>query len=464
MLETLSWCLRPSITDRGHDLARAVGILFVLSVPAALLALRAKTGRDWKIIAVVEFGMILLSSCLLPSLGTAGQSIPVVPGVDLLQSGHVGNYDVDVIRTQTIDGLTDWLTRQSLRAPADAEKQIFNDYISSGWCFVVAHLRQQGGTATPHPLAISFPANEPVFPMRATALAGSTTAVELMIVADRKASADGFECVVCDTFKLGGGGSTLIRNAPPEQSKAYRASAVHLTIAQPDVMSRLWDGCVITKLSAQLRPEQMKSDVKIQLAPFDHASQQQFQTASSRRSMLLAALLLAAMGWAFISAGMRFVTPPITRKGWIAGQCIIGGIIVGTMLTIYLRTPVIPTIEARRSMIASVFSQSNRYQAIQTAARDGTLDSSMADDPQQIIEHLKAANIDHPETNLFTDRPVEFRRTPGNYFISRDESGQTYLGLVGIWGDEARILLLPPKKSAVSPTTIDLDHPLIPTD
>ena len=82
-----------------------------------------------------------------------------------------------------------------------AAKAVVTDYIRAGWVFVAAELRRDaGGVSYPHPIALTFPAKEPVYPMRLTGQSGGPVALDLYVIADGEAKCEGLETEFCDAF------------------------------------------------------------------------------------------------------------------------------------------------------------------------------------------------------------------------------------------------------------------------
>ena len=124
--------------------------------------------------------------------------------------------------------------------------------LRQGWHFVAAKLRREGGAALdPHPLGLTFKTQQPVYPMRMTALSGSPVALELFVVAERGASAPGLTTEFRDLFLYKG--------------SYVRSSRYPVSIAHPRVGDVMWPGSWLTRLSAVLGPEEMGKDLVIRL-------------------------------------------------------------------------------------------------------------------------------------------------------------------------------------------------------
>jgi hypothetical protein len=120
-------------------------------------------------------------------------------GVDVIRAQTVGVYDVQIIRSSRSDELIRWLNLNQFSFH-DSDKQVFDDYLRSGWCFVVAKINPSAaGSHTPNiayeglaaPLIMRFPAKNPIYPLALTSTAGQDTQVLLYVASQRKMKTDG---------------------------------------------------------------------------------------------------------------------------------------------------------------------------------------------------------------------------------------------------------------------------------
>lgn len=139
---------------------------------------------------------VLLSSALLvPSFTTA--SLEGMRGVEILHTGSVGGYDVQVIRSDDPGDLIIWLQEYDFHFD-EADTQMFQTYINQEWCFVVASIdpikdllstrgRFEGLVS---PLVMRFPVERPVYPMALTGSGGFETTVLLYLLSEMKMNSD----------------------------------------------------------------------------------------------------------------------------------------------------------------------------------------------------------------------------------------------------------------------------------
>lgn len=326
MLVSASMSLRQRLI---HDLGKPWEVilwLLALAAPSILVTIfvRPPGSRPWLMrLAVYLPVVLLLASALVPSLAKS-ESAEEGQGVALLSTTRVGNYDVSVLKATSARDLSVWLQQQHLHQLPPAGAEAVEDYIGRGWCFAVAVLRPEGpDPATPHPIMATFPASAPVFPMQLTALAGSRTHVDLVVVADQRAEAAGFHLVACDVF-----------------DNTYKTKNERLSIQSPAVRSLLWNGCVVSHLIANLEPVQMQRDVTIELTKFS-PHRDSMWTARGRNELVLTVL---ALGTLPLVAMATITLKGRSRPSRGAAKLMLGsaGLVLLAALGVRLLLPVIP--------------------------------------------------------------------------------------------------------------------------
>lgn len=414
MLISASMSLRPRLM---HDLGKpwaAAPYLFILLAPPLLVTLLIKDPikRRAARTRAIAFSLVLalLMSILLPSLSKASASMSSQPsGINILSAQRVGDYDVTVLKARSADDLSLWLTDRKLQPLSPAGRSIADSYIAGHWCFAVAQLHLDGNKlAIPHPLSITFPATTPVFPMRLTALAQTTTRVELVVVANQQAQAPGFHLTCCDRFSL--------------HYDDWGAANTGLTIGHPAIADLLWKDCIVSKLTADLRPAQMTSDVNVGLAAF--APHRDTNWTSRGRNELIKTILtygtlLLATAVALAFRGRRLPSRSIAR--------LLGLLILALLLTcagIYAMLPVTPVsstdrmgfLWARKSVIALATVLETHTDELRSAGAE--LGSRVA----AIVQ----AN---PETatNDLQGAPRRWECSPGNLGLSRNKKNTIVL-------------------------------------
>ena len=195
LLRTLSLNVQPEIvhrewenawSEKGWIAAAAMVLLW------ALIVISAGTMPRWAAMLLLLF-LVLLASTLVSAgaifRASSDQLGRETPGVKVERNEVVGNYEVSLLKAEAAEALNQWLDQNGFASFSAEGDTIVADYIRQGWHFVAAKLRREGGEALdPHPLGLTFKAQKPVYPMRLTALSGSSVALELFVVSERGAS------------------------------------------------------------------------------------------------------------------------------------------------------------------------------------------------------------------------------------------------------------------------------------
>ena len=448
MLTTLTVCLGPKVIHDLHEDTWPVVLLLILLVPAALLSVFRKGGLDpdgvfWLVL------WCLLALMFMGALGGAGQDEPATAGAVASSTQRVGSYDVSILRAKDGDSLSRWLTDNGLR-PLDAEAgRIVGDYIADGWCFAVARLRREGG-AVPHPIMATFPTAKPVYPMRLTALAGSKTHVELYVIADAMAQAKGFALAAADSFdkvstntdwRAGG----PYRAVPPDESPQdliLGARTTGLAIGNAEVTQLGWDGCVISRLEADLAPKDMKTDVDMSLAPVEPFRETVFSWAGRLRAVGLVLLWCAVALIVLVTVVCRKRRRPTRRvlaaMGLVAAVTVLvaAGVAFSHRAISVGRDVRLGEAQVRQIEVGKIA----RVMAMRGLLHGGMTRAQWEAFPKRAeqLEYVRPGGID----NAFTGGPMRYERSPGN-FSTRVVDGHTWFCTYDRYGIETRVCKLP---------------------
>jgi len=374
------------------------------------------------------FVLLFVPTCslFLPSLGSAGASgaLPVVPGVSVLQAHRVGGYDVRVLRADTAHVLSDWLARGGFRRPDAAAQVILDHYISEQWCFAVASLAVVAdGPSAPHPLRVSFPSPTPIYPMRLTRLPGSDVDLELYVIADDSAGHPFLNVEFADRYAA--------RFDATWQETQFKGT-VSRRVGLRDLCDLMWDGCVLTRLSATVRPEQMTDDLRLQLTEGRLRRRTLYSARGARETAvfyglfgLLVTAFVMALRTVFRDSPRRAVT--LTLAGVLVAISCLGALATYVLLP---RVEVGPTYRGGKGGRGPLLAMYQMRSTAQILAAQGTIDLDMTD------EEIAAAFIDalgdeeygyaEPGENPYLGGPVRREKSPGNFWIERLD-GKTYL-------------------------------------
>ncbi len=158
----------------------------VLPVPG-LPAVEAVTGGD-------PLAYLDRATAPAPAVGSsAGGADTAAPPIDVIGRETVGGYDVARLGAGDAGALDDWLDRNGYVLPAGAGP-ILGEYVDEGWRFVAIRLAP-GAEGRLKPLAVSFPTERAVYPMRLAQLGTEPVNLTLYTLADGERSVDGLDSV-----------------------------------------------------------------------------------------------------------------------------------------------------------------------------------------------------------------------------------------------------------------------------
>jgi hypothetical protein len=399
----------------------------------------------WLVLGVLGVFLIALFRGASMHLGGADAG----PTVQVRGTQRVGNYDTSVLRAETADALSEWFSANGLKALGSRGRRIVDDYIADGWCFLVSRLRnEKGALATPHPLQITFPAAQPVYPMKLTAVADSTTRVELFVIADSCAEARGFRCIVRDVFRY----VDKKRDAWPYGAMPYfeAAATYDLAIGHPDVASLMWDDCAVTRLSADLGPKDMTEDINIRLTG-DRTPRRMTAYSGQGRADIVRALSVCAIMplLVFLMAAFRLRRPWRLWKG--IGILLLVALVPAVAMVTYHSLPTVP-VHAGGGM-PRCWAQSHIGTLIrhpQLLKAEDPIPRPISPQQRERIPDLIDEFSPGGSVNPFSGERMRDERSPGNYSV-RVVDGVTYLCLYDGDAREYRVEFSPAPAQATQP-------------
>lgn len=423
-MKTLAFCLQPPVTHFMPDwfVTVCVTILIVSGVVAMVWLVRL-TARSLVEVLVVVALLAILAGMLLPALATARSDARMpspVLGVRVERQTEVGNYSVSLLRAQTPDALNEWLKRNGFMAVPDSGRDAVADYVRSGWCFAAAVLnRAEAGTSTPHPIRFDFLCAQAVYPMKLTALGGATPRVELYVVADRKASSRLLALDFCDSYsEIHEMKSEAVDDDPRTlygRSRLFSGMTFDQNIGHPEIVGVLWSGCVVTKLSGSIRPEEMKEDLTFTWAEPGASRRHPFTTRGAAVMAVSAGVsLLSLMVFPALFFRKRLAEPG--GRAWFVGRILTPTVLLLGVLgaAFYL---VVPKTEIHISSLSSMLSDV-RFRHGVKYSYSSTIEA-VAKDIEERCELIHYRNA-------FTGEPVvRGDASPGNYDIRRSD-GRLY--------------------------------------
>lgn len=358
---------------------------------------------------VVLASFLLLSSMLLPTLGTAGMRGSSSSDVTELASARVGVFETKTITAKTSSALLDWLRENEFAVSTNAEP-VIADYIKRGWVFVASKLSREHSTAATnsiHPLSFTFRTEQPVYPMRLTGVDAGPLQVELYVFGSQRAEADNFIAATC-----------VAATFPAESSWRSRVSD-QIPVMHP--VLRTWaQGCpVVTKLTATLTPTQMQEDVMLRWAPFIpyrhvvYSERGAFITSASwATGLMLGAFLLFFLG-------------TIVRRSWKSALPRVALGVTGFALMVLIGVyAVLPKVSVQTGRFHAAFVQHTLRNLALTV-----LGGWEVSPPKSLVEARRAVVFESGmrTNNFLLGGSIREEDSPGNYVIRQSTNGFEFL-------------------------------------
>lgn len=375
---------------------------------------RVSKGRQSVLEVFVIFALLfVLSSMLLPTLGTAGSKGSAASDVTVLTSARVGAFETTTISAKTAEGLLDWLRENEFALSTNAQP-VIADYVKRGWVFVASKIaREQSGLATNaiHPLSFTFPAAQPIYPMRLTGVDAAPLQVELYVFGPQQAQADGFKAETCVA-------TSFPETAPWQLSPGEPIPIMHPTL-------RTWTAGfpVVTKLSARLQPSQMQEDVVLRWTDFvshRHAVYS-WEAAMTVAGNWVTGLMLGCFVLYF--AGMIYFQKWRRQLSRVSiGITLLAGAVFGLMFTVF------PKVEVQAGRFHKMTAQ-NDLKLLAYVTQSEWTDTA----PQTLLDARRAVTFENGmrTNNILLGGLIREEDSPGNYVIRQSTNGFEFLWFDG---------------------------------
>jgi hypothetical protein len=262
-----SWHTQPHVRRISNELSPAFFMLCLGGFAFMLICLlqypRARRKESSKIVwgrrarnaAIVTVVAFLLAIVFMPPLARG------IDGVDVVKAQKAGVYDVKVIFSQNAEAVMEWL-KENRFGFSDEDRQVFQDYVARGWCFVAAKVDPARGTEEKRivsegmaaPLLLKFASERPVYPLALTATAGMETEVLIYTLSDAK--------LTC-AERL-----ALQRARQMEIQPILRSLVAQAEVEEWSLLRDLPETpMMLCKFKGRLTPAQMKQDLEFAPAP-----------------------------------------------------------------------------------------------------------------------------------------------------------------------------------------------------
>lgn len=403
LLNTLEFCCGPEIQNATHaPIGWLIFLLLITCLVTTMIATRSPaTRRQCLNLLILFFLFAFLSIIAVPNF-LRPTSNPR-SAVTILNYERVGNYQVAVLDARSAHDIDGWLkNHQFANLPRDSSG-IVDDYLTKGWVILAAQLQRSGtGLLSPHPLHITFPATQPIYPMRLTAMGNSTVDLTLFVMAPERYSHTNFHTIYADHYT-----SRSLEYSFP------RSPLLNHKELLPLIANHGW----LTRLHSKMKPRQMGQDLLFEPDRIQSEHRDEIFTpwGAIWQSLLWVSLLLAAAlpTSAVISRGrqgfMIKAAPVIFLVAAVMALCIYAGKSV---------TYTAKTIGNYRS------AKYHYYSDIRSDLED--IKNMHLASPEKVKDAVRQRVI-AKRRNLYTDAPLAEEQSPGNYQFRESPSGELFL-------------------------------------
>ncbi|NIP53887.1 MAG: DUF2330 domain-containing protein [Phycisphaerae bacterium] len=425
-IKTLSLTVQPKIT---HDLSMSLEVFNIIAASIGLwcLLVLATKPKRLHVTSLFLFGCLFIAlSVLGPALNKAGEragrlDYGEIPGVKIHDIQEIGSYELAVLEADNSRTLDTWLQSNGFAHLTEKDEAIISDYISNGWYFVAAKLRREtAGYSKPHPLAMTFPSDKAIYPIRLTATVGSEVYLELFVIADKQARCKGLALELSDQYHFLE--KALSNPVSKKRSAGFIGKTHHQNIGHPITAKYMWDGCVLSKLCGTLKPGQMNEDIVLQLRTGKPYQKHYY----SHRGAKEAGLLVCLVVWCILLLALTTIfygeIKKENGKKFYLSRIIIPAVLLSLLLwaltyaalpkvQVHTRTYWRMRYEYERRALAKQREVAREYNYFKGVTLDG------------IVETIDGFFRYQVSRNTYTPERIKREDSPGNYTIFKDDRG-----------------------------------------
>jgi|GEM_PF-835272 len=264
-IKTLSITTQPPIINDFSEVVIIVMIIAGIITICSFITIIFGVKKKLLITILISLVIIIILSPTQRGAKMMGSGLEYVPvsGVNVKDIQNIGSYELAVLEAKGADELNEWLSKNGFAGLNADDRGIIADYIQEEWCFVAAKLRREGsGYSRPHPLAMTFPSEKIIYPLRLTATVGNDIYFEIFVIAEAGVQCDRLTRELCDTYQFDSeAGYNHFGNDNNCYLAGFRGCEFRLNIGQEKAVDEMWDGCVLTRFSGTLQPGQMQKDM-----------------------------------------------------------------------------------------------------------------------------------------------------------------------------------------------------------
>lgn len=429
-LETLSSTIQPYIIHTPPvslgPFCIFAGLITLLYFGILFLKLaRFKTLHDpiFVISIIIIIGIILFMPPLNFSHSSKGGGFgsTAIPSIKVLEVQAIGSYELSVLEADSSEALEKWLTSNGFTTLTSKGEAIISDYIRSGWCFVAAKLRREAeGYSLPHPLAMSFTIDKPIYPMRLTAMAGGDVYLELFVIADKQATSRQLPLEVCDIYRS----NNFYSNG--QILTEFWGRNYYQDIGHSDSPSYMWNRCYLSKMCGTLMPEDMKDDIAIELKSKQPYRRQYY----SKRGAKERVSIFCLKAWLLLLIILTLISyKKLKQQNSIkfAFTEIVLPLALFLLLVWGIIYTILPKVEAQ-TKTTEEFGYNLRFNPYGSKVIAHEYDYLKGLSKDEFILEIADFYKFQGAKNIFTGQEIKQGESPGNYMILEDKRGIVFKG------------------------------------
>ncbi|MEM7629081.1 MAG: DUF2330 domain-containing protein [Planctomycetota bacterium] len=393
---------------------------------------------------------------LFPTLGRAGAGSAADSTVTLLSRERVGLYETAALRADRAEDLLAWLRAEGFdpsavplavgeesegkpapTAPPELVAAV-QAYLDKGWLFAAARFvppvdtdadpgADRQATARPHPLALRFETDAPVYPMALTAVGNNDIELELFVFADGTPRAPGLRLEHSRPIIWLGDdlGEQDFERTVRQAQLSDQAPIAHAGLA------RLAAGVTtISRLRGTLTPAQQADDIALTIEPARRHTPELYSTGARRGlAALILALGLAVTGFAaaVIRVGVEDPNPSPRRL-------LVFGAVLGA-ISAFITHLMLPSYNgAITGPHDAIYARALQHELEDIAER------RIAGDDRPALDNLRAALLGFlvDEQDVRENPGVGAHDGPGGFDLTERPDGTVVLDTFGLDGRPER--------------------------
>lgn len=198
LFHDLDMLAAPDVTLwRNHAIIGLFVGSIVISLGSVFLSFLPRAAGKRSILRRVSLASVIIAFATFLAAPLVIRQSKGPGGVEVIQSGKAGIYDVSVLKSETPGALIAWFNRNGFQFSSEDSESI-RSHLERNWCFVVTRINP--GLATSHssggsgklidPLILHFPTPHPVYPTALTATGGTPTEILIYLMANDPMTTD----------------------------------------------------------------------------------------------------------------------------------------------------------------------------------------------------------------------------------------------------------------------------------